>query len=344
MNSDEEETIVVSGEQEENMEVKPKTARPRKEDSFVRIRKLAYRFQPLPTHSVQLLENLIENLLEERKQKVLSGDFKSGMTILRVVDHVKEFLKIAEKRRFQRQQKCEVSKQNDMVLDRIATFDQETAAQERKLKRQLASARERLINDLKKEAEQHEQLWQSESHKRLYNRPSHQLRALRHQAKQMVACGRFKDAEQVLATANELQEKEAAQGAFQMQSDYENATKIFDQKVANDLNTFDTDAQLQIDSFRARRASQRTVFQNQIKIVEQKSELVKDVERCWNANQKQVMDKQMAKILDTNRKIPRTTRSLGRNMRETEDKIILKLPQLNPKRPMEKPIPQANYL
>lgn len=308
------------------------------------IHDLAMHFKPLPTHSVQLLEDLLSTLLEERKQKALSGDFEGSVTILRVIDHTKEYLNIAEKREFQRQQKYQVSMQDNEVKERIAKFDQETQKQEKQLKNNLAKAREKLISDLQREARQQEEYWQSESHMRLYNRPSHKLRTLRHQANQMVACGRFKDAEEVMKVANKLQQEESKQGAYQMQKDYENATKLFDQKVKDELHTFDTDAVNQIETLRARRASMRTVFQNQVRKVEQRSELVKDVDRCWNANMRTIVEQKMSRKGQHPDVMPRTTRALGRSLREKQDNVILSLPKLNPMRPMGRPIPAPDYL
>lgn len=308
------------------------------------LHELATHYQPLPTNNVLILKELIDTLYEERKQKALNGDFEGSVSLMRAIDHTKEYLNIAEKRAFQRKQKYEVSKENNKVQSRIAKFDQETAKQEKELKKNIAKSREKLINDLRLEGQQQEEYWQSESHMRLYNRPSHKLRALRYQANQMVACGRFKDAEEVMKVADQLQQQEQRQGAYQMQKDYENATKLFDQRVKDELNTFDIDAVNQIENLRARRATMRTVFQNQEKKVEQRSELVKDVDRCWNANMRTIVKEKMSRRGQNPDQLPRTTRALGRSLREKQDKIVLALPKLNTKKVMEKPIPAPDYL
>lgn len=305
---------------------------------------LAMQFKPLPTNNVLILNELIEQLYDERKQKAQDGDFEGSVTIMRAIDHTKEYLKIAEKKAFQRKQKYEVKKENNKVQSRIAKFDQETSNLEKALKKNIAKSREKLINDLRLEGQKQEKYWQSESHMRLYNRPSHQLRALRHQANQMIACGRFREAEEVMKTANKLQEQEQKQGAYQMQKDYENATKLFDQKVKEELHTFDTDAINQIENLRARRATMRTVFQNQEKKVEQRSELVKDADRCWNANMRTIVKEKMSRRGQYPDQMPRTTRSLGKSFREKQDKIVLSLPKLNTKKVMESPIPAPDYL
>lgn len=312
-------------------------------DIYFQLRDLAMKYQPLPTHSVPLLEDFINRLMEERKQKMVGGDFEGGVTMLRVIDHAKEYLNIAEKKKFQKMQKEQVSKAGNEVQDRIARFDQETAEMETRLKKQLQRSREKLISQLQKQADTQEEMWQSESHRRLYNRPSYKLRELKYQANQMIACGRFRDAEKVLQTARVLQENESKQGAFQMQKDYENATKLFDQKVKEDLQTFDIDAMNQIETLRAKRATQRTVFQNQIKKVEQRSELVNDMDRCWNANYRQIVEKKMTRKSGP-QELPRTTRYFGKTFRERQESIVLTLPKLNPKKPMEKPLPSATYL
>ena len=179
---------------------------------------------------------------------------------------------------------------------------------------------------------------------RLYNRPSNQLRLLRHQANQMVACGRFKDAEEVLKLANKLQEKEQREGAYQMQQDYENAIKLFNERVKEELNTFDTDAVHQIQSLRARRATMRTVFQNQEKKVEQHEELTKDVDRCWNANLRAIVNEKIDRNLQHPEEMICTTRSLGKSLRDKQDNIILSLPKLHTKKVMQNPIPAPDYL
>ena len=308
------------------------------------LRDLAMKSKPLPTNNVSILNELIETLYDERMQEAQKGNFEKSVSIMRAIDYTKEYLRIAEKKEFQQKQMNEVSKENNKVQSRIAKFDEETKNLEKALKKNLAKSREALINELKLEAQNQNIYWESESHMRLYNRPSNQLRALRHQANQMVACGRFRDAEEVLKEANRLQSQEQRKEAYQMQKDYENATKLFDQKVKEELDTFDLDAKNQIESLRARRATMRTVFKNQERKVEQRSELVSDMEKCWNANMRIIVKEKIYKSSNRPEEMIPTTRSLGKKLTEKPENIILSLPKLHTKKVMEKPIPTPDYL
>ena len=321
----------------------PQSARTSMKDSMSAVKKAAYNREPLPTQSPQLLEDLIESLLEDRKQALLDGNMRQAIAALRVIDHAKEYLTIAQKKRFQQLQQDEVNKQNEEVQRRIQKFDQETGELIQKLKKQLAAARERLIEEMKKDVQEHEVLWQSEPHRRLYNKPSHELRTLRIQVKKLMSVGRFNDAEIVCARADALQAKEQKENTYQMQQDYENATKLLNQKIAEEIRTFDINAQGQIDSLRARRETQRTVYENQIRKVEQRFEVTKDMDRIWNACQRQRIEEEVYGKDKGARVLPKSSRQLGREIAQP-DEILLSIPEVTPKLDLVKPIPNADYL
>lgn len=308
------------------------------------LRELAKKLKPLPTNNLIVLNDLLDSLFDERKELDSKGDFQGSVTIMKVIDHVKEYIQIAEKKAFQKRQQNEVRKENNKVQSRIAKFDLETKTLEKNLKKNIAQSRERLIKDLRAEGEKLEKEWESEEHMRLYNRPSNQLRLLRHQANQMVSCARFKDAEEILKLANKLQSQEQKQSAYQMQTDYENAMALFNQRVVEELNTFDTNAVNQIQSLRARRATMRTVFQNQEKKVEQHEELAKDCDRCWNANVRTIIYDRIAYNNEHPQEMLCTTRSLGKSLKGKQENIILSLPKLHTKKVMGNQIPTPDYL
>lgn len=129
-----------------------------------------------------------------------------------------------------------------------------------------------------------------------------------------------------------------------MQTDYENSIKLFNQKVIEELQTFDQDAVNQIQSLRARRATMRTVFQNQEKKVGQHEELAKDCDRCWNANLRSIVNEKIEKSLQNPEEMLCTTRSLGKTYREKQDHIVLSLPKLHSKKVNTNPIPTPDYL
>ncbi|OHT04860.1 hypothetical protein TRFO_27585 [Tritrichomonas foetus] len=321
----------------------PQSARCSMKDPMQHIKQAAYDRQPLPTQSVELLEGLIDTLMDERKQALLEGNLRQAIAALRVIDHTKEYLKIAQKRKFQQMQQDEVNKQNEEVRDRIRRFDEETNERISNLKKQLAKARERLIDDMKKDVQEHEMLWQSEPHRRLYNKPSNELRTLRIQVKKLMSVGRFNDAELVCARADALQAKEQRENTYQMQTDYENATKLLNQKIEDEIHTFDLNAQLQIDSLKARRETQRTVYENQIKKVEQRFEVTKDMDKIWNACQRQRIEEEVYGEGWGANKYPKTSRQLGREIAQP-DEILLTIPEVQPKLALVKPIPSADYL
>lgn len=307
-----------------------------------KLKQMAMKKEPMPTNNLEALEAVIASLMEDRREATVNGNFKLGISLLGSVDHVREFVKVAEKKNFQKEQQAEVEKMEQEVQRRISDYDMRMKEEEEKLKNQIARSRARLIKDLDRQVDEHEMLWQSEAQKRRYNHPSQELRTLRFQVKKMISCGRFRDAEQVLARADTLQKREEVANMEAMQLDYEKATVLLNQRIAYEVDVFDQNAEQQLANFRTKRDKNREVYQNQIKKVEQKAELTGDVDRCWNASQRQIIENQLFKKGGP-RKFPATTRSFSKEVKQ-EEELVLTLPSLTPKRGIIRPIKNATYL
>lgn len=228
------------------------------------------------------------------------------------------------------------------MKDRISSYDQEWDEEEKKLKQGLADSRARLIDNLHAQQEDHEKLWASDAQKRKYNRASNELRVMREQIQKLLISNRFKDAEEVLSRADKLQASEQAANSRLMQTDYTNATKLLDQKIAQELESFDQQAQLQIANFKTRRERNKNQYDNQLKKCEQRAELIEDIDRLWNVGQKQVFDQTLAKSRSS-RIPPKSTHVSASDFGKRTEPLVLSLPPLTPRKGAFRPLKNADY-
>ena len=152
----------------------------------------ALNLEPLPSDSLQILNNLLQELIADLEQ--IPGEnnaTKNKLQYLAAIDHVKAFHLIAQKKNFQAEQKKEISQQIADIESKINSFDKQTQNLESKLEDRLKHSRENLLNQCQKKIDDNELLWSSTEQLRKYNRPSNQLRHLRLQEKQLLISGRF---------------------------------------------------------------------------------------------------------------------------------------------------------
>ncbi|OHS93741.1 hypothetical protein TRFO_11508 [Tritrichomonas foetus] len=250
----------------------------------------ALKMEPIFDLSKDQYENLLGELVDERKKLASSYNFRDSQKVTDAIKHV-EACQI-------KQQKYElqveaIHEYDELVADftqRLAAFDQETEELEKELRGKLAQQRARILANHQRELDRHVKKWSSDAMRRQYNHASFQLRTLQKQFRLLMLECRFAEAEGIKATIDKMSENEQKDASKQMRLDFEAATAKLKAKLDVEMTSYEQRAQVQIRQLQQKRSWLRLSFLNKQRKIEQRAEQVKDQDKLWNMKQLQRKD------------------------------------------------------
>jgi hypothetical protein len=141
-------------------------------------------------------------------------------------------------------------------------FDKATAELERELMVTQKTRREELEANQAKELEEFHRRWTSIGKRKQYQHPSPQLTVLRKQLSFLLAQGRYKDADEVSALADEAAKVEEAENNAIMQKDCDEALVKLQEKQGQERDAFEAEATQERQRLSSHRQVARRLFEH----------------------------------------------------------------------------------
>jgi hypothetical protein len=300
---------------------------------YVKLRQQALKLDPLVGTTERQLENLLYLVSSERKAAAHDHRYREGTRYNEVVSHVGRVVTETRKRnRLQEEQTLIRVAQTEYKED-IEAYDRETKVQEKELRDRQKEQREALLASQHWELEALEERWKAPAKFRIYNRASNRLTILRRQRAFLLVQCRFKDAEEVSRLVEEETRVQQAESHTAMQRDYDEALKKVLARHADEMESFDERAAVQLLRLQQDRAIDRRVFENRGRKIVAREEIAKNGDTLWNHDQA----KRARDVVENIRKLPVPSAKMSRKDIDDMDVAILDLPPLTMHRKLGKP-------
>jgi hypothetical protein len=260
--------------------------RPRRPDAPLQIKKwtkavLAHR--SLTAASTHLLEEVLHELHERRKELAASRRFKEGAKVQSAIEYLIAFHLSREKEEVQEAALTDYQKQVHVTEEEGRAYDSETKRLIKELTHKQKTKRQGLVERHRRDRLELNAQWDSRRNERMYNSPSYWVTALRHQETLLAAQHRLDEANDVSTAIQKHVRDELRHRSKIRQEDYDQSLAKLKVKQQAEIEFFDEHAKLQIEQLKQQRATQRRTVENKVKKVEARGELVNDADRCWNA-------------------------------------------------------------
>ncbi|OHT14619.1 hypothetical protein TRFO_14903 [Tritrichomonas foetus] len=295
-----------------------------------RLKEKAKREEPLTGASIELLQELLYILNQERKNLAREHRYKEGLKYNTVIAHVNKYILQAQKLENQVKQQELFSPIKKDFEEQLARFDNETKALERGLIEKQKQQRETLVRNHQIERDEFDARWASSKKQRIYNKSTTTLIQLRRQLNFLLVQSRFDEAEEVQKIIKERMKSEAQDHHEIMQRDFDESLALLKNKQKEEIITFEENCEVQSQKLRQDREKLRRGYLNRQLKLRVKEEMLNDPDKLWAHAQKDMLDEAVKNSAKNSTNLP-PTRIKSEEIEE-KDVTVLELPPLDNRR------------
>ena len=230
----------------------------------------------------EILKLSIIDLQHKRDMFNQEGKFQQAEQTETAIERARKLLLDAMKSELQSEEMTVLDLRSGHISTDFNIYSHCTEAKEEELDEKLEFAIECLKKKHERELKDHQEKWDSEQKKRLFNKTSPELRELRKQQERLLKARRFEEANNIGKEADLMYQKEVKENSEKHLAAFLESRNLLLKRQEDELRNLQNKNEMKKTMFRHSIETEKDKFKNREKVINYRKIVTSDKEKLWN--------------------------------------------------------------